>query len=82
MLFLLAVLGCTEAEKVRVNGHTMTVNLPCDHKLIAIDWGPQGSDLWYASQEMQPGDHPRKTTFASPHSNGAVYVNESLCVDE
>lgn len=60
MMLALAV-GCTENERARVYGGSMTIPLPCGQRLATATW--KGADLWYLTRPMEATDEPVTSVF-------------------
>lgn len=58
LLFItLFAIGCTENQKAKMYGGTMTVNLPVNKKLVMATW--KDNNLWYLLRDAKPGEKPK-----------------------
>ena len=62
--------SCTQNERAKVFGGTMTVKLPMGQKLTTMTF--KEVDLWYATRPMREGEIPETTTFSEKSSWGLV----------
>ena len=68
---LLAMTGCTENQRTKSWGGTMTVDLACGEMLYDLTW--KGDNFWYATQPMPEGYVPRTTKFHEK-ADGARFI--------
>jgi len=70
--------GCTENERAKHYGGTMTIDLPPKTKLVTATW--KESELWYLYQPRQDNEQPKTSTFMEDSSfgilQGKVVFNE------
>ena len=78
---LLSLIACTDNQRAKVLGGTMTVNVPCDQVVFDVTW--KGENLWYATQPAGQGWRPEKKRFTEYSSyglvQGEVVLVESRC---
>ena len=78
LLLTAALAGCTENQRAKKFGGTMTVNLECGVKLVSITW--KDESLWKHTRPMEPGEKPVTHTFEEDSNfglvTGRVVVNE------
>ena len=71
LILALAFLGgCTERQRAKSWGGSMTVELPCGQKLYDLTW--KNSDLWYATRAMRESEVAETYTFAEESSWGVL----------
>lgn len=68
ILFSFALIGCTENQRARSFGGTMTVDLPAGEKLFDITW--KEHELWYCTRPMRDGEKAEIYTFQEKSSYG------------
>lgn len=82
MLCILALVlaGCTENQRARSLGGSMTIELPQNTKLVNATW--KQDDLWYLMRPMQAGEKAETLLFKESSSfgllQGTVTFKESL----
>ena len=59
--FMFLVSGCTENQRAKSFGGSMTKNLPKGHKLVTATW--KESQLWYLSRPMRNDEVPETYEF-------------------
>lgn len=73
--------ACTENERSRTLGGTMSVKVPCDQQVFDVTW-KEGS-LWYATQPAGKGWEPQTKVFMEASAfgvmEGKVLLAESKC---
>jgi hypothetical protein len=73
--------GCTDNQRTKAFGGTMSVQIPCDQQVFDVTW--KGEDLWYATQPAPSGWKPAQKRFTEYSSygviEGEVVLNESRC---
>ena len=78
---LLTLLACTDNQRSRAFGGTMTVQIPCDQQVFDVTW--KGEDLWYATQPAPSDWKPEQKRFTEYSSYGLVQgravLMESRC---
>ncbi len=78
---LLTLLACTDNQRTKAFGGTMTVQIPCDQQVFDVTW--KGEDLWYATQPAPSGWKPSQKRFTEYSSygmiQGEVVLTESRC---
>lgn len=69
MLAIMAsVNGCTQQERAKSFGGSMTIDLPENTKLINITW--KEDNLWYLTREMGIDEEPETYVFSESSSYG------------
>lgn len=61
--------GCTDNQRARSLGGTMTVNLLPNQKLVNATW--KEGDLWYLYRPLAAGEQPITTIFQEKSAFGA-----------
>lgn len=78
---ILLFAGCTEGVRARKLGGTMSIQLPCDQKLVSATF--KESNLWYLTRPRLDGERADVVTFKEDSNlgllNGTVLFAESLC---
>ena len=73
--------GCTDNQRTKAFGGSMTVQIPCDQQVFDVTW--KGEDLWYATQPAPSDWKPAQKRFTEYSSygviEGEVVLNESRC---
>jgi len=76
-----AMTACTDNQRAKVFGGSMSVQVPCDQQVFDVTW--KGEDLWYATQPAPSGWTPQSKRFTEYSSygmiQGEVVLNESRC---
>lgn len=67
---LLFLGGCTQQQRVKSLGGSMTVDLPAGQKLVHVTW--KETQIWYLTRPAQPGEKPEKLTFKEQSTYGVV----------
>lgn len=67
---LVCLLGCTENERSRKFGGTMTVELPKGEKLLEATW--KDESLFYLTEPMDPDYTPKTKMFREDSKWGIV----------
>jgi len=62
--------SCTENERAKAFGGTMTIDLPPKTKLVNATW--KDTQLWYLYRPARPGETPETTTFQEDSSFGVL----------
>lgn len=62
--------GCTEKQRAKQLGGSMTVRLECGQKLFDVTW--KNDNLWYATRPMRHGEVPETYTFIEDSSFGVM----------
>lgn len=62
--------GCTENERARSLGGTMTIDLPAGQKLINATW--KETQLWYLTRPSKNDEKPEVLTFKESSSYGVM----------
>lgn len=70
LFVLLVALGCTEQQRAKSFGGSMTVNLPASQKLVVATW--KNSDMWYLTRPMREGEAAEHYSFVESSSFGLV----------
>jgi len=78
LTLLLSLLACTDNQRTKVFGGTMTVQVPCDQVVFDVTW--KGESFWYATQPAGVGWHPEKKRFVE-HSSFGVVEGEVVLVE-
>ena len=78
---LFSLIACTDNQRAKVLGGTMTVNIPCDQQVFDVTWKEE--NLWYATQPATQGWTPQTKRFVEYSSygvmQGEVLLVESRC---
>lgn len=83
LLFLIsfAATACTDNQRAKAFGGTITIPVPCDQSVFDVTW--KGEDLWYATQPANAGWRPETKHFKEYSSygmiEGEVILVESRC---
>ena len=82
LIFLPALfMGCTDNQRTKAFGGSMSVQIPCDQQVFDVTW--KGEDLWYATQPAPSDWKPAQKRFTEYSSygmiQGEVVLNESRC---
>lgn len=76
-----AMVSCTDNQRAKVFGGTMTVNVPCDLQVFDVTWKEE--NLWYATQPATQSWTPLTKRFTEYSSygvmQGEVVLVESRC---
>ncbi len=76
-----AMVGCTDNQRTKAFGGSMSVQVPCDQQVFDVTW--KGEDLWYATQPAPSGWTPQTKRFTEYSSygmiQGEVTLTESRC---
>ncbi len=74
LVVLLAVIvvmaACTQNQRAKDFGGTVTVTLPPGQKLVVATWKEE--HLWYLTRPMRPGETPEVLTFHEDSSFGIL----------
>ena len=77
----LTLLACTENQRSKSFGGSMTVKVPCDQVVFDVTWKEE--NLWYATQPAGQGWRPENKHFTEYSSfgmiEGEVVLVESRC---
>lgn len=81
VLVALVLVGCTAQDQAFQFGGGMHFKMdPCT-KLVNVTW--KGSNLWFLSRDMQPGEKPQGYEFSESSSwgvlNGVILISEQAC---
>lgn len=69
LLILFALIsGCSQEDRAKRLGETITVELPVDQKLIEVDWS--GNNAWYLTRPMSESDSAVTYTYQEKSSKG------------
>jgi hypothetical protein len=78
---VLTLIACTDNQRTKAFGGSMSVQIPCDQQVFDVTW--KGEDLWYATQPAGQGWRPETKRFAEYSSygmiQGEVILTESRC---
>jgi len=66
----LAMIGCTENQRAKQFGGTMTINLPAGKKLVNATW--KEDHLWYLMRDGKQGETPEVVTFHEDSNMGVL----------
>lgn len=74
-MFVIAALGillsgCTENQRAKSMGGTMTVTLPAGTKFVNATW--KGEELWYLTRPMHTNESAETHAFKEKSSFGIV----------
>ncbi len=76
-----AMVGCTDNQRTKAFGGSMSVQIPCDQQVFDVTW--KGEDLWYATQPAPSGWTPQAKRFTEYSSygmiQGEVALTDSRC---
>ncbi len=76
-----AMVGCTDNQRTKAFGGSMSVQIPCDQQVFDVTW--KGEDLWYATQPAPSDWKPAQKRFTEYSSygmiQGEVVLTESRC---
>ena len=81
MFTVFLILACTDNQRTKAFGGSMSVEVPCNQQVFDVTWKEQ--NLWYATQPAPSGWTPQTKRFVE-YSNfgviqGEVVLNESRC---
>ena len=75
---ILLVTGCTDNNRAKNFGGTMTLDLDPGRKLVEVTW--KDNQMWVLTRPMRPGEQPETYTFKEKSSygvwEGTVILNE------
>jgi hypothetical protein len=78
---LIGLTGCTDNQRTKAFGGSMSVQIPCDQQVFDVTW--KGEDLWYATQPAPSDWKPGVKRFVEYSSygliQGEVTLTESRC---
>ncbi len=81
MLTIIMILACTDNQRAKILGGSMSVVVPCDQQVFDVTW--KGESLWYATQPAPSGWSPQTKRFTEYSSYGViegdVTLTESRC---
>ena len=81
MIALLLLLSCTDNQRAKVLGGSVSVQVPCDQQVFDVTW--KDENLWYATQPAGASWRPEKKVFTEYSSygivQGQVVLLESRC---
>lgn len=69
-LALLSMMSCTENQRAKTWGGTMTIDLPAGKKLVEATW--KDHDLWYLVRDRKEGESVDTFTFHEESSFGLM----------
>jgi len=69
-LLLVGTLSCTENERAKKYGGTMTVNVPKGNKLEGATW--KGDEVWYLYRPFREGEKPETHILAEDSRFGLL----------
>lgn len=67
---LFALSSCTENQRAKQFGGSMTINVPKGNKVTNITW--KKGDLWYSYRPFQEGEKPTTQTFVEQSNWGVM----------
>ncbi len=71
--------GCTENQRAKQFGGTVTVDLPKEEKLVIVTW--KDDNMWYLTRPFKDGEEPETYKFKEESSwglaEGTVIIKES-----
>ena len=73
---LLTLLACTDNQRAKASGGSMSVQIPCDQQVFDVTW--KGEDLWYATQPAPSGWTPQTKRFTEYSSYGMIQGEVTL----
>jgi hypothetical protein len=62
--------SCTDNNRVKNYGGTMTVNLPKGQKLVIATWKEES--IWYLTRPMEANEQPVESHFQEKSAKGLV----------
>lgn len=75
---ILFVSACTEQERAKTFGGTMTTEIAADQKLVNVTW--KENELWILTRPRKPGEVPESYTFYEQSAwgmwEGTVLIKE------
>ncbi|MBP6860604.1 MAG: hypothetical protein KBC38_03540 [Candidatus Pacebacteria bacterium] len=78
LLATFAAAGCTEQERVKAFGGTMTLEIPACVKLVNMTW--KETNLWYLTRPLKAGEVTETHSFNESSSfgtfEGTIHVVE------
>lgn len=83
VLLLILIMGlmitsCTEQERAKSFGGTMTTEIAADQKLVNVTW--KENELWILTRPRKPGEVPETYQFYEESAwgmwEGTVYIKE------
>ena len=86
LTLLLTLLACTDNQRTKAFGGSMSVQIPCDQQVFDVTW--KGEDLWYATQPAPSDWKPVQKRFTQKRFTeyssygmiqGEVVLHESRC---
>jgi hypothetical protein len=63
-------IGCTENQRSRTFGGSMTINLPPNQKLVNVTW--KETQMWYLIRPMRTNEFPESYKFIEKSSFGML----------
>lgn len=67
---VLLFVGCTENQRARRYGGTVTEKLPVGQKLVNVTW--KEDEMWILTRDMRPDEKAESYTFQEKSSFGLV----------
>ena len=81
MFTVFLILACTDNQRTKAFGGSMSVEVPCNQQVFDVTWKEQ--NLWYATQPAPSDWKPAQKRFTEYSSygmiQGEVVLNESRC---
>jgi hypothetical protein len=69
-LLACASFSCTENQRAKSYGGSMTVDLPANTKLMNVTW--KNEQLWYLTRPLRENENPETSTFSEKSDLGLV----------
>jgi hypothetical protein len=74
--------ACTQNQRVRTYGGTMTIELPVNQHLVNVTW--KDNDIWVLTRNMEITEIPMEYTFAEKSNRrifeGTIILKESKTI--
>jgi hypothetical protein len=78
LALVVGCLGCTEQDRAKSFGGTMTVELQPGRKLVNVTW--KETDLWYLTRAMRNDEAPE--TYEFQESSGMGVMEGKVIIKE
>jgi len=73
---LLSLIACTDNQRTKAFGGSMSVQIPCDQQVFDVTW--KGVSLWYATQPAPSDWKPSQKRFTEYSSYGMIQGEVTL----